>query len=254
VIHIYSEREFVGIRKACKIIPQAFKLVETAIVPGATTAELNKIVDSYVRSQGAIPSFIGVPGSVGVAPFPACCCISINNEIVHGIPGSRKLVEGDIVKIDMGTNLDGYFGDSARSFPVGKVSPARKALMKATEEALFKGIAAARAGNRIGDIGFAVESHVKPLKFGVVRDMVGHGVGTSVHEAPEVPNYGKAGHGLRLKAGMCLALEPMINAGSWRIKVLNDGWTIATEDGSDSAHFEHEIRITDGEAEILTLG
>lgn len=253
MVRIYSDREFVRIRKACRIIPEAFARVAPSIQPGVTTAELNRIVDSYVRSQGALPSFIGVPGPAGVAPFPACCCISVNDEVVHGIPGKRVLVDGDIVKIDVGTNLDGYFGDSARSFAVGRVGDERLHLMNATREALFKGIDAARAGNRIGDIGHAVSEHVRPFGYGVVRDMVGHGVGAAVHEPPEVPNYGQAGRGLRLKAGMCLALEPMINGGDWRIRVLEDGWTVATADGSDSAHFEHEIRITDGDAEILTL-
>ncbi len=252
MIRIYSDREFAQIRKACRIIPRAFAEVEPAIVPGVSTEELNRIVDSYVRSQGAVPSFIGVPGSQGVPPFPACCCISVNEQVVHGIPGERVLVEGDIVKIDVGTKLDGYFGDAACSFPVGAVSRSRRLLMDVTREALHAGIAAARAGNRIGDIGQAVEERVRPHGFGIVRDMVGHGVGASVHEPPEVPNYGKAGHGMRLKSGMCLALEPMINAGDWRIRVLDDGWTVCSLDGSDSAHFEHQIRIMEGETEILT--
>lgn len=252
MVRIYSSREFEKIRKACAIIPKAFALVRPHVKPGVTTGELNEIVDSFIRSQGAVPSFIGVPGPPGVAAFPACCCISINEEVVHGIPGSRKLVEGDIVKIDMGTRLNGYYGDSARSFPVGNVSAEREQLMRATRESLMKGIEAARAGNRIGDIGAVVSAHAESFGYGVVRDMVGHGVGGAVHEPPEVPNYGQAGRGLRLKEGMCLALEPMINAGDWRIRVLDDGWTISTADGRDSAHFEHQIRITDSDAEILT--
>jgi len=253
MVRLYSEREFEKIRRACRIIPRAFAVVEPSVQPGVTTAELDRIVDSFIRSQGAVPSFIGVPGPPGVRPFPSCCCVSLNDEVVHGIPGGRPLVEGDIVKIDMGTNLDGWFGDSARSFPVGRVGAERRRLMEATRGALFAGIAAARAGNRLGDVGHAVSEHVRPLGYGVVRDMVGHGVGAAVHEPPEVPNYGQPGRGLRLKAGMCLALEPMINAGDWRIRVLDDGWTVATADGSDSAHFEHQIRVTDGDAEILTL-
>jgi methionyl aminopeptidase len=254
LVRIYSDREFLKISKACEIIPRAFELVAKSIEPGVTTSELNRIVDSYVRSRGAKPSFIGVSGPPGVPPFPACCCISLNSEVVHGIPSERTLKDGDMVKIDVGTNLDGYFGDSARTFPVGNVSAERLALMDATREALMKGIAAARPGNRLGDIGYAVSHHVQPFGYGVVRDMVGHGVGGAVHEPPEVPNYGQAGRGLRLKQGMCLALEPMINAGDWRICVLDDGWTVATADGSDSAHFEHEIRITNGDPEILTMG
>jgi methionyl aminopeptidase len=253
MVRLYSEREFGKIRQACRIIPRAFALVEPSIQPGVSTAELNRIVDSFIRSQGATPSFIGVPGPQGAPPFPACCCISVNDQVVHGIPGERVLVEGDIVKIDMGTKLDGYFGDSARSFAVGRTSPGRLALMEATREALFAGIAVARAGNRIGDIGHAISSSLAPTGYGVVREMVGHGVGGAVHEPPEVPNYGSPGRGLRLKAGMCLALEPMVNAGDWRIRVLDDGWTVATADGSDSAHFEHQIRVTEGAAEILTL-
>jgi methionyl aminopeptidase len=253
MVRLYSEREFAKIRRACRILPLAFAKVAPHVQPGVSTAELDRIVDSFIRSQGATPSFIGVPGPPGVAPFPACCCISLNDEVVHGIPGARRLAEGDIVKIDAGTLLDGYYGDSAHTFAVGQVDETRRRLMEATREALFKGIAAARAGNRIGDIGAAVAGHVQPLGFSVVREMVGHGVGGAVHEAPEVPNYGRAGHGLRLKAGMCLALEPMVNTGGWRIRVREDGWTVATEDGGDSAHFEHQIRVTDGEPEILTL-
>jgi methionyl aminopeptidase len=253
MVRLYSEREFDKIRRACRILPQAFRLVEPHVRPGASTAELNEIVDSFIRSQGATPSFIGVAGPPGVAPFPACCCISLNGEVVHGIPGGRRLKEGDLVKIDAGTCLDGYYGDSARTYAVGALSAERQLLLEATRESLFKGIEAARGGNRIGDIGAAVAGHVEPLGFSVVREMVGHGVGGAVHEPPEVPNYGRAGHGLRLRPGMCLALEPMINAGTWRIRVMEDGWTVATADGSDSAHFEHQIRITDAEAEILTL-
>jgi len=253
VVRIYSEREFIAIGKACAILPKAFRLVASHVQPGVSTAELNRIVDSFIRSQGAVPSFIGVPGPQGVPPFPACCCISVNDEVVHGIPGSRTLQDGDMVKIDVGTRLGGFFGDSARTFAVGQVSDARRSLMQATEESLMRGIAAARSGNRIGDIGAAVSGHVEPLGYSVVREMVGHGVGGAVHEAPEVPNYGRAGHGLRLRPGMCLALEPMINAGGWRIRVMKDGWTVATADGSDSAHFEHQIRVTDGDPEILTL-
>ncbi len=252
MIRIYSEREFDKIRRACEIIPRAFEKVEPAVQPGVTTAELDRIVDSYVRSCGAIPAFIGVPGGPGVQSFPACCCISVNDEVVHGIPGERVLVEGDIVSIDMGTILDGYYGDTARTFAVGKVSPQRKALMEATRESLWRGVAAAVEGNRIGDIGHAIEQYIRPLGFGIVRDMVGHGVGASLHEPPEVPNFGQPGRGIRLKPGMCIAIEPMINAGDWRIRTLPDGWTVVTADGSDSAHFEFQIRITTGEPEILT--
>lgn len=252
MIRIYSEREFGRIRKACEIIARAFEVAKPNVQAGITTAELNRIVDSYIRSQGAVPSFIGVPGPDGVQSFPSCCCISVNDEVVHGIPGSRVLVEGDIVSLDMGTRLDGFYGDSAITFPVGEISRERRNLLDATREALRIGIEAARHGNRVSDIGHAIESYIKPLGFGIVREMVGHGCGSSLHEAPEIPNYGLPGKGPKLREGMCLCIEPMINAGDWRIGVLEDGWTVVSADGSDSAHFEHQIRITTTGAEILT--
>lgn len=253
MIRIYSDREFAKIRKACEIIPRAFEVVKPSVQPGITTGELNRIVDGYIRSCGAVPSFIGVPGPEGAGPFPSCCCISVNDQVVHGVPGSRVLVEGDIISIDMGTRLDGFFGDSAYTFPVGQVSPERQALLDATRQALAIGIEAARPGNRVSDIGHAIQSYIRPLGFGIVREMVGHGCGSSLHEAPEVPNYGPPGMGPRLREGMCLCIEPMINAGDWRIAVLEDGWTVVSADGSDSAHFEHQIRITATGAEILTV-
>ncbi len=250
---IYSEREFEKIRKAARIVPQAFQEVAPNVQPGITTAELNRIADSFIRSKGAVPAFIGVPGGEGVEPFPACCCISVNDEVVHGIPGDRRLEEGDIVSIDMGALLDGYYGDSAHTFAVGEISAGRRRLMDATQESLQQGIQAAREGNRVSDIGHAVQAHIDACGgLGIVREMVGHGCGRSLHEGPEVPNYGEPGRGPRLKAGMCLCIEPMINSGGWRIRLLDDGWTIATADGSDSAHFEHQIRITKGDPEILT--
>ena len=252
MIRIYSEREFTRIRKACAIIPRALEMVRPSVQPGITTAELNQIVDSFIRAQGAVPSFIGVPGPGGVPPFPSCCCISVNEEVVHGVPGERVLKDGDIVSLDMGTILDGYYGDSAFTFPVGRISPERQALLDATQEALRLGIQAARPGNRVSDIGHAIEEYIRPLGYGIVREMVGHGCGSSLHEAPEIPNYGPAGKGPKLRPGMCLCIEPMINAGDWRIDVLEDGWTVVSADGSDSAHFEHQIRITSAEAEILT--
>ncbi len=252
MIQIYSQREFELIRKAAQIIPRAFEMVEPYIVPGATTGEINDRIDRFIRDHGAVPAFIGVPGSTGVQPFPAACCISINEEVVHGIPGQRKLEEGDIVGIDVGTLLNGYYGDSARTFAVGECSPEALKLMEVTREALFAGIAAAVPGNRIGDIGHAVQSVAEPHGYGIVREMVGHGVGGSLHEAPEVPNFGKAGSGPLLKTGMCIALEPMINSGRDAIRVRPDGWTIVTADGSLSAHFEHQIQITGDKPQILT--
>jgi methionyl aminopeptidase len=252
MIQIYSQREFELIRKAAQIIPRAFEMIEPYIVPGVTTGEINDRIDQFIRNHHAVPAFIGVPGGPGVKPFPAACCISINDEVVHGIPGQRKLLDGDIVGIDVGTLLNGYYGDSARTFAVGECAPEALKLMEVTREALFAGIAAAVPGNRIGDIGHAIQSVVEPYGYGIVREMVGHGVGGSLHEAPEVPNFGKAGTGPLLKPGMCMALEPMINSGRGAIRVNPDGWTIVTADGSLSAHSEHQIRITEDKPQILT--
>lgn len=253
MIQIYSDREFVKIRKAAEIIPGLFAGIEELIRPGVRTDELNKFVDTYIRDRGAVPAFIGVSsGTRGVPPFPAASCISVNEEVVHGIPGKRVLKDGDIVSIDIGTDLDGYYGDSARTFMVGEVAPEVQQLLKVTREALYAGIAAARPGNRIGDIGYAVQSVVGPYGYGIVREMVGHGVGGQLHEAPEVPNYGAPGTGILLRKGMCLAIEPMINLGGAGIHVKSDGWTIATNDGKPSAHFEHDVQITDDEPVILS--
>ncbi|MCD4760907.1 type I methionyl aminopeptidase [bacterium] len=252
MIQIYSDREFELIRRAAVIIPQAFAMIEPHIVPGVTTGEINRRIDQFIRDHGAVPSFIGVPGATGTAPFPAACCISINEEVVHGLPGKRELQEGDIVGIDVGTRLDGYHGDAARTFAVGECDAAALKLMEATRRALQAGIDAALPGNRIGDIGYAIQSVVEPYGFGIVREMVGHGVGAELHVPPEVPNYGRPGTGQLLKAGMCLALEPMINLGRSAIEVKPDGWTVVTSDRSLSAHFENEIRITENKPQILT--
>jgi len=253
MIQIYSPREFKKIAAAARIIAEIFEMIAPHVVPGVTTGELNDLIDDYIRSQGAIPSFIGVPsGAPGVGPFPAAACISINEEVVHGIPGKRRLQEGDIVGIDVGTNLQGYYGDAARTFAVGEVKPRARELMDVTRRALDAGVAAAVPGNRIGDIGAAIQAVVEPYGFGIVRDMVGHGVGSHLHEPPEIPNYGKPGTGALIREGMCFALEPMINLGTGRIKVKKDGWTVVSADGSLSAHFENQIRITDGKPVVLT--
>ncbi|MBL7033340.1 MAG: type I methionyl aminopeptidase [Candidatus Delongbacteria bacterium] len=252
MIQIYSEREFELIRQAAQIIPRAFEMIEPAVVPGITTGEINRLIDQFIRDHGAEPSFIGVPGNQGVAPFPAACCISVNEEVVHGLPGKRVLREGDVVGIDVGTRRDGYYGDSARTFAVGVCAPEALKLMEVTRQALQAGISAAVPGHRIGDIGHAVQQVVDAHGYGIVREMVGHGVGAALHEPPEVPNYGRPGVGLLLKPGMCLALEPMINIGKGAIKVQPDGWTVVTADGSLSVHFEHQIQITENEPQILT--
>ncbi len=252
MIQIYSGREFEQIQQAARIIPRAFELIEPLIVPGVTTGELNRRIEEFIRSHGAEPAFIGVPGSPGVKPFPAAACISINEEVVHGLPGERQLQSGDIVGIDVGTRLGGYHGDAARTFLVGECSPQAQQLLDVTRQALQAGITAALPGNRVGDIGYAIQQVVTPWGFGIVREMVGHGVGAQLHEPPEVPNYGRPGVGQLLKPGMCLALEPMINLGQGGIKVKPDGWTVVTADGSLSAHYEHQIQITEAEPRILT--
>lgn len=253
MIQVYSDREFQLIRAAAKIVAGVHEMIAPEVAPGVTTGHLNKLIDTFIRDHGAVPSFIGVPsGRSEVPPFPAAACISINSEVVHGIPGTRVLQEGDIVGIDVGTVKDGYYGDAARTYPVGEIKPELQRLLKVTKMALDAGIAAARAGNRVGDIGAAVQSVVDPEGFGIVREMVGHGVGKHLHEPPEIPNYGRPGNGPLIKKGMCFALEPMINLGAHRIHIASDGWTIVTQDGSPSAHFENQIQITDDEPIILT--
>jgi len=235
-------------REACRISAGALQLIGKAIEPGVTTAELDRMAEEYIRSQGAVPNFKGYHG------YPATACISINNEVIHGTPTKkRKINAGDIVSVDLGALFEGYHGDNAATFAVGDVSPEAKRLMDATRESLYEGIKAACAGNRIGDISNAVQSYVEARGFSVVRQFVGHGVGTKLHEEPEVPNFGKAGHGIRLLPGMTLAIEPMVNAGSFNVKVLPDGWTTVTSDGSLSAHFEHTIAITPDGPQIMTV-
>ena len=234
-------------REACRISAGALKIAGEAVEPGVTTAELDEIAEKYILSQGATPNFKNYEG------YPATACISINNEVIHGIPSrKRKLMAGDIVSIDLGAKFDGYHGDNAATFACGDVSEQAKRLMSVTKESLYKGIDAALAGGRIGDISYAIQSFVEANGFSVVREFVGHGIGTHLHEAPEVPNFGNRGHGIRLLPGMTLAIEPMVNAGHYGVKVLPDGWTVLTRDGSLSAHFEHTVVITPSGHEILT--
>lgn len=219
-----------------------------AVEPGVTTAELDEIAEKYILSQGGTPNFKNYEG------YPATACISINNEVIHGIPSKKRKIEaGDIVSIDLGAKFDGYHGDNAATFACGDVSSEAKRLMDVTRESLYKGIAAAIPGGRIGDISHAVQSFVEARGFSVVREFVGHGIGTHLHEAPEVPNFGAAGHGIRLASGMTLAIEPMVNAGNYGVKVLPDGWTVLTRDGSLSAHFEHTVVITPDGPKIMTV-
>lgn len=233
-------------RRAGRITAQARALAGSMIRPGVTTHEIDTAVRRFIESHGAKPSFLGYGG------FPGSACISVNDEVIHGIPGPRKLKEGDIVSVDVGAYLDGFHGDCAATFPCGEVSPEALELIRVTEQSFWEGIKLARAGNRVFDISHAVQQYVESHGCSVVRDFVGHGVGAKLHEAPEVPNFGPAGHGPRLQPGMTIAVEPMVCAGDWRVKVLKDGWTTVSADGSLTAHYENTILITDGEPEVLT--
>ena len=246
MISLKSPREIECMRRAGRLTAQARALAGSLVRPGVTTHEIDTAVRKFIESHGAKPSFLGYGG------FKGSACISINEEVIHGIPGPRKLKEGDIVSVDVGAYLDGFHGDCAATFPCGEVSPEAMELIRVTEQSFWEGIKLARAGNRVFDISHAVQQYVESHGCSVVRDFVGHGVGAKLHEAPEVPNFGPAGHGPRLQPGMTIAVEPMVCAGDWRVKVLKDGWTTVSADGSLTAHYENTILITDGEPEILT--
>ncbi len=246
MICVKSNKEIAKMQKAGKITAGALIAAGEAIRPGMTTKELDTVVRRYITSHGAKPSFLGYAG------FPGSACISVNDEVIHGIPGPRKLEEGDIVSVDVGAYIDGYHGDSAKTFAVGEISEKAKALMKSTEESLYIAIKMVKPGVRLGDIGAAIQKYNEENGFSVVREFVGHGVGKNLHEEPEVPNFGKEGHGIRLTAGMVIAIEPMINEGTAAIKVMPDEWTVKTRDGKLSAHFEHTIAVTSDGAFILT--
>jgi methionyl aminopeptidase len=223
------------------------KMVAREIRPGVTLAELDRVCEDLIRSEGGEPTFKGYRG------FPAAACISVNEEVVHGIPGDRKLEPGDLVKVDLGVTRRGFIADAARTFEVGAVSPEKHALAVATEESFRVGVEQARAGNRVSDIGAAVQEYVEDRGYSVVRDLCGHGVGRELHEEPSVPNYGKPGKGIRLEAGMTLAVEPMVNLGGYEVETLANGWTVVTKDRLPSAHYENTILVTNGKPEILTL-
>ena len=246
MINIRSLREIEQLRKANAIVAEVFQRLKGEITSGITTRELDQIAEDYIRSRGAVPAFKGYRG------FPATLCISINEEVVHGIPGQRRLKEGEIVSIDVGVNLAGYFGDAAMTLPVGEVDQEAKRLLEVTEKALYIGIEEAKTGNRLFDISFAIQRWVESHGFSVVRDFVGHGIGKSLHEEPQIPNFGSPHQGPRLEKGMVFALEPMVNEGTYEVRILSDAWTVVTADGKRSAHFEHTIAIADGEAEILS--
>ena len=247
MISMKSPREIEAMRKAGRLTAQARALAGSMVRPGVTTHEIDTAVRRFIESHGAKPSFLGYGG------FPGSACISVNDVVIHGIPGSLKLKEGDIVSVDVGAYVDGFHGDCAATYPCGQVSPEAMKLIQVTQQSFWEGIKMARTGMRVSDIGHAVQTYVEGYGFSVVRDFVGHGVGARLHEAPEVRNFGPAGHGPRLQPGMTLAVEPMVCAGGWQVKVLSDKWTTVTQDGSLAAHYENTILITDGEPEILTV-
>jgi methionyl aminopeptidase len=247
MIVLKTDREIEYMRDAGKIVGQTLRELKKAIQPGVSTLELDRIADQYIRKSGAIPAFKGYGG------FPANICTSINEQVVHGIPGSRQLKNGDVISLDVGAKLNRYYGDAAISVPVGEVGAELLKLLSVTEQALNKGIEQAINGNRLSDISHAVQLHAESHGYGVVRDYVGHGIGQRMHEDPQIPNYGPPGRGPLLKDGMTLAIEPMINFGTPDVEVLTDDWTVVTTDGKVSAHFEHTVAVTDGEPLILTL-
>ncbi len=250
-VAIKSEKEVALMRESGRIVAEVLALVGSHVRPGVTTGELDRIAEEYIRSHGGEPAFKGY-GSDRKNLYPATLCVSIDDEVVHGIPGARKLEAGQIVSVDVGVRKDGYYGDAAKSFAVGWVNEEKQRLLRITEEALAEGIKKAIAGARLHDISAGVQKHVEAAGFSVVRDLVGHGIGRSLHEDPAVPNFGSEGTGLVLREGMALAIEPMVNAGDYKVEMGSDGWTVRTADGRPSAHFEHTIIVRDGEADILT--
>lgn len=248
MIVLKTKRELEAMREACRISAGALKVAGEAVRPGITTAEIDEIAFEYIKSQGAKPNFLHLYG------FPATACISINDEIIHGIPSKKRVIhEGDIVSIDLGASIDGYNGDNAATFAAGEISPEAKRLIDTTRESLYEAIKAAVPGGRLGDIGSAVQRYCEERGYGVVREYTGHGVGAKLHEDPSVPNFGTPGRGVRLLPGMTLAIEPMINQGTAAIRQMPDGWTVKTRDGKLSAHFEHTVAITTDGPQILTL-
>jgi len=247
---IKSPQEIAALRQAGRINARALEAVHQLIRPGVTTAELDAAAEEVIRKAGAIPTFKGYPGPY---PYPASICASINEQLVHGIPGKRKLQSGDIISIDCGSTFEGFVGDSAFTIAVGEVSPVAQRLIKITEQALYEGISQMRAGNRVGDISAAIQTFVENAGFNVTREYTGHGVGRQMHEGPQVPNYGTSGRGQILREGMTIALEPMVLVGTSQTRVLADQWTVVSADSSLTAHWEHSVAITDGEPFILTL-
>ena len=246
MIYLKNEEEIELLRENNRLVSQTLAELAKYVKEGVTTLELDRIAEEFIRSHGAVPGFLGYNG------FPNSLCISVNENVVHGIPSSYKLRNGDIVSIDCGTMLKGFYGDSAYTFAVGQVDEEKQLLMKVTKEALYKGVEQARVGNRTGDIGWAVQRHAESFGFGVVRELIGHGLGRHMHEDPEVPNYGARGRGHLLKAGMVICIEPMINAGTKSVVFERDGWTVRTKDRKPSAHYEFAVAITNNGPDVLT--
>lgn len=246
MIELKTPSQIEKMRVAGRLTRQALELAGSMIRPGVTTGEIDKAVHDFIIANGGTPSFLGYSG------YPASVCLSVNEEVIHGIPGKRVLKEGDIVSVDVGAIVDGWHGDNAATFPVGKVSKEAEELMKVTKECLDIAISMVKPGVRLGDIGFAIQSHAEKHGYGVVREFIGHGIGSEMHQGPDVPNYGKPGRGIRLEKGMTIAIEPMINLKGHQVRMLNDGWTVVTGSGSVSAHFENTIAVTDDGAEVLT--
>ncbi len=250
-VPIKSGREIELMRESCRIVAEVLALVGARLKAGTHTRELDELAEQYIRSKGAVPAFKGY-GHDTRNLFPGTLCVSIDDEVVHGIPDGRSLEEGQVVSVDVGVKKNGYFGDGARTFAVGVTSEEKARLLRVTEESLYRGISCARAGNHLHDVSHAVQEHVESEGFSVVRELVGHGIGKHLHEEPSVPNFGTPGTGIVLKEGMVLAIEPMVNAGTHKVRVDEDGWTVRTADGRPSAHFEHTVLIRNGDAEILT--
>lgn len=252
MILIKSKKEIDYIAESCRIVAETLQLVKSKIKPGVTTEELDLIAEDYIRSNGGIPAFKGYT-QPGTPPYPGSICVSIDDEVVHGIPGKRILKEGEIISIDVGVLKNNYYGDAALSVAVGEISELKKKLLEVTEKSLYEGIAQAVVNNRVHDISYTVQRYVESNGFSIVKDLCGHGVGRFLHEDPSIPNYGIKGTGPKLKNGMTMAIEPMVNAGDWRVKTKDDGWTVVTADGLPSAHFEHTILVNGNKPELLTV-
>lgn len=246
VVNKLGEEEIELVRRSSLLVGKTLAEVAKKIAPGVTTGELDRLAEEFIRDSGGVPGFKGLYGC------PSTLLISVNEEVVHGLPGSRVLVDGDVASVDCGVLMDGFYGDSAYTFQVGEVAPEVKKLLRTTQACLALGIEQATANHRTGDIGYAVQQHAEEHGYGIVRELVGHGVGRKLHEAPEVPNYGRRGQGAKLNAGMVIAIEPMVNMGGKDVRQLDDGWTVVTRDGKPSAHFEHTIAVRNGKAEVLS--